>query len=59
MFDETHGWVEAAVYARTALPAGFDIPGPAIVEPLDSTTLLVPGSRARVDEHFNLICTSG
>ena len=59
MFDETQGWVEAAVYQRTALPAGFEIPGPAIVEQLDSTTLLVPGSRARVDERFNLICTSG
>ena len=59
MFDETHGWVEAPVYERTTLPAGFEIPGPAIVEQLDSTTLLVPGSRARVDERFNLICTSG
>ena len=59
MFDETQGWVEAAVYERTTLPAGFEIPGPAIVEQLDSTTLLVPGSRARVDERFNLICTSG
>ena len=59
MFDEAEGWVEAPVYERTALPAGFEIPGPAIIEQLDSTTLLVPGSSARVDERFNLICTSG
>ena len=58
MFDETYGWLEAPVYERTALPAGFEIPGPAIIEQLDSTTLLVPGSHARVDEHFNLICAS-
>ena len=59
MFDEAEGWVEAPVYERTALPVGFEIPGPAIIEQLDSTTLLVPGSSARVDERFNLICTSG
>ena len=59
MFDEAEGWVEAPVYQRTALPDGFEIPGPAIIEQLDSTTLLVPGSQARVDERFNLICTSG
>ncbi len=59
VFDEAEGWVEAPVYERTTLPAGFEIPGPAIVEQLDSTTLLVPGSHARVDERFNLICTSG
>ena len=59
VFDEAEGWVEAPVYERTGLPAGFEIAGPAIIEQLDSTTLLVPGSRARVDERFNLICTSG
>ena len=59
MFDEAEGWVEAPVYERTALPVGFEMPGPAIIEQLDSTTLLVPGSSARVDERFNLICTSG
>ena len=59
MFDEAEGWVEAPVYERTALPVGFEIPGPAIIKQLDSTTLLVPGSSARVDERFNLICTSG
>ena len=59
MFDKAEGWVEAPVYERTALPTGFEIPGPAIIEQLDSTTLLVPGSSARVDERFNLICTSG
>ena len=59
VFDEAEGWLEAPVYERTELPAGFEIPGPAIIEQLDSTTLLVPGSHARVDERFNLICTSG
>ena len=59
VFDEAEGWLEAPVYERTELPAGFEIPGPAIVEQLDSTTLLVPGAHARVDERFNLICASG
>ena len=59
MFVDGAGWLEAAVYERTRLPAGFEITGPAIIEQLDSTTLLVPGSRARVDERFNLICATG
>lgn len=59
VFDEGTGWLEAPVYARRALPPGFEVSGPAIIEQLDSTTLLVPGSRARVDEHLNLICATG
>ena len=31
------------------------IVGPAVIEQLDSTTLLFPGDRATVDPHLNLI----
>jgi len=44
----SHGWLTAPVYRRDELPAGVTIEGPAIVEELDSTTLVVPGQVCRV-----------
>jgi N-methylhydantoinase A len=37
------------------LPAGAVIAGPAVVEQLDSTTVIPPGRRAAVDDYGNLI----
>ena len=34
---------------------GDAIAGPAVIEQLDSTTLLFPGDRATVDPYLNLI----
>ncbi len=42
------------VLDREALLAGNRIDGPAIVEEMDSTTLILPGQRARVDAVGNL-----
>ena len=47
--------VEAAVYDRAALKAGDTFEGPAIVEQDDTTTLVTPGWRGRVDPHGNLV----
>ena len=44
----------AAVYDRAGLIAGDTFGGPAIVEQYDSTTLVPPGFRVRVDEFGNL-----
>jgi N-methylhydantoinase A len=44
----------AAIYDRERLRCGDMIRGPAVVEQLDSTTLLPPRCRAEVDEHANL-----
>jgi N-methylhydantoinase A len=41
--------VEAKVLDRTAMPAGFLFEGPAVVEQLDTTTLVTPGWRGRID----------
>ncbi|MBS7742760.1 MULTISPECIES: hydantoinase/oxoprolinase family protein [unclassified Chelatococcus] len=41
--------VTAAVYARADVGAGAVIPGPAIVEQLDTTTFVLPGWRAEAD----------
>ncbi len=42
------------VLQRHSLRAGNRIEGPAIVEQMDSTTLLLPDQRARVDDHGNI-----
>jgi len=54
-------WFEAdkaedtPVYDRATLMPGDMIAGPAVIEQLDSTTLLFPGDRANVDPYLNLI----
>ncbi len=46
---------DCPVYERGLLPSGQDVPGPAVVEQLDSTSLVFPGQTAVVDEFLNLI----
>jgi N-methylhydantoinase A len=53
-FDDTDEAVETPVYVRDALGAGFTIVGPAVIEQLDSTTIVPPGLLAEVDEWLNL-----
>jgi N-methylhydantoinase A len=53
-FDESQQPVETPVYARADLSAGTQLDGPAIVEQLDSTTIVPPGWRAEVDEWLNI-----
>jgi N-methylhydantoinase A len=54
-------WFEAGraedtpVYDRATLMPGDTISGPAVIEQLDSTTLLFPGDRATVDPYLNLL----
>lgn len=47
--------VTATVYDRAAMAAGFAFAGPAIVEQSDTTTLITPGWRCRVDAAGSLI----
>ncbi len=42
-------WQEASIYAADGLPAGAEIPGPAIVESEFTTILVSPGDFATVD----------
>ena len=46
---------EAAIYDRDLLHTGLVVPGPAIVGEMDSTTVILPGYDARVDEIGNLL----
>jgi N-methylhydantoinase A len=48
-FAETGGGLDTPVYDRARLAAGNRVPGPAVIEQFDSTTLLHPGQAARVD----------
>lgn len=48
------GWVDTPVYDRAVLPAGATFAGPAIVEQLDSTTVVPPGTVAEIDEWLNI-----
>ncbi|MEC8289728.1 MAG: hydantoinase/oxoprolinase family protein, partial [Pseudomonadota bacterium] len=50
-----HGGVDATVYERDTLPLGATFEGPAIVEQFDSTTVLPPGWRGKIDGYRNLI----
>jgi N-methylhydantoinase A len=52
---EAGGRVAVPVYARDLLLPGNCIAGPAIVEQMDSTTVVLPGTAARVDAYDNLI----
>ncbi|MGE4219699.1 MAG: hydantoinase/oxoprolinase family protein [Alphaproteobacteria bacterium] len=51
------GWQETPVYRRERLPLDAVLSGPAILEQLDTTTVLPPGARAAQDAAGNLILT--
>jgi N-methylhydantoinase A len=52
---EAMGFVPCPVYDRDRLRCGNRIAGPAIVEQMDATTLVLPGMVARVEPYLNLI----
>ena len=52
---EAGGFVTCPVYDRDRLRSGNRIAGPAIVEQMDATTLVLPGMAARVEPYLNLI----
>ena len=54
-FPEAGGVVSVPVYARDRLSPGNRIAGPAIVEQMDATTVILPGQDARVDAYDTLI----
>ena len=54
-FAERGGFVETPVYDRYAFTPGMTLKGPAIVEERESTAVIGPGGRARVDAGLALI----
>jgi len=51
--------IDCPVYQREQLDVGLAVPGPAILDQFDCTTVIYPGQTARVDEWKNLIVTEG
>jgi N-methylhydantoinase A len=50
-----HAWLDTPVYERALLRPGNRFDGPALVVQDDSTTVIHPGQRVRVDDLLNLI----
>jgi N-methylhydantoinase A len=51
------GWLQTPRYDRSGFGAGAVVAGPAVLEQVDSTTVLGPGQQATVDRFGNLIVT--
>ncbi|MEC8290066.1 MAG: hydantoinase/oxoprolinase family protein, partial [Pseudomonadota bacterium] len=52
-------WHRTPVYWRDHLPSNLQLKGPAIIEQMDSTTVLEPGDYAECDDDGNIIITIG
>ena len=48
-------WIDTPVYRRTDLAPGMTLDGPAVVQQSDTTTIVEPGMRMRIDGHGNLL----
>jgi len=56
-FGKEHGQLDCAIYRRDRLEPGHKISGPAIVDQLDTTTVIHPEQEAVVDNYRNLLVT--
>lgn len=54
-FPEAGTFLDTPVYDRQALRRGDRLVGPAVVEDVESTTIVGPGERLTVDDHFDLL----
>ena len=52
------GWCATPIYRRSALPVGEVLPGPAIIEEMSSTTLILAGQNTVVDAFGNIVITN-
>lgn len=48
-------WSKTPIYAREHLLPGNVIEGPAVIEQMDTTSLLLPGQRGRIDKFLNIV----
>jgi N-methylhydantoinase A len=54
-FDELPVAIEAPVYDRATLQAGMKLVGPAMIDQLDSTTVVPPGVTAEIDRSLTIV----
>jgi N-methylhydantoinase A/oxoprolinase/acetone carboxylase beta subunit len=58
-FPEEPGYVDCPTFRRGELPPGWTIRGPAVIEDGQCAILLLPGDRATVDDHSNVLAQVG
>jgi len=58
-FGSKGGYIPTPVYDRYRLGPGYSLTGPAIIEERESTAIIGPGGRVRVDEGLNIVVTLG
>jgi len=58
-FRESAGFVDCPIYDRTRLLPGAGVVGPAILEQMDTTTVVLPGQVATVQADGNMLLTFG
>ena len=56
-FEVENGYIDAPVYARSALVPGERICGPALIEEYASTTVMFPGDELEVSPYGDLVIT--
>jgi N-methylhydantoinase A len=54
-FDETGDFTPTPIFARSSLGPDAAIAGPAVIEQMDTTVLVPPGTSARVDSALNIV----
>ncbi|MEV8515194.1 hydantoinase/oxoprolinase family protein [Dactylosporangium sp. NPDC051484] len=54
-FRETGGYVECPIFERAGLSPHDEFSGPAVIDQMDTTTVVLPGQTARVDDTGNII----
>ena len=52
---EAGGFASCPIYDRDRLDAGNRISGPAVVEQMDTTTIILPGMTAQVEAYLNMV----
>ncbi|RVT95084.1 hydantoinase/oxoprolinase family protein [Sphingomonas crocodyli] len=57
-FGPQDGWLDTPVYRRSALPVGETVSGPAIIDEMSSTTVVLAGQRAVIDGFGNIIISN-
>jgi N-methylhydantoinase A len=58
-FSESAGFLPCPIVDRLRLRWGDVVPGPAVIEELDATTVVHPGYQGQVDQHGNLLLRRG
>jgi N-methylhydantoinase A len=57
-YGPEEGWRATPIYRRSALPVGDTVLGPAIIEEMSSTTVVLTGQNAVIDTFGNILITN-